>query len=525
MPMKQQVLLESGRTTLVPNLSVTERGSWLRWAALAWALAIMTFHIVSAALGRSLHRYIHLGEALGFARGSINLLKPVIIGWNLNGSPTPQDLPLWQAAVAVLFKCFGVWFGLANIVSLVLFFSCLYPLFRLAERFGPKGCGWWTVVLFLAQPIVFLYAGLASSDGFALALAVWFMFFATRLMEEKTLKWMLLTTLAGALAAVSKFPFFLAAGLACFFMVVASHRRQFTIWLWLGIAALLIGAVFEGWEKYANHCYAQAELPYQDLTTSNPQIGWWFFGDLEYRLSPGVWVTGGWRALTTVFGSFALGGVFLLAWLRRGSNGMAKWWLVGGVGTTLIFFHLVLHTHNYYLMFAPGVALLCGELAFRMEPKLQPAEGWRRGLVRGVVMLTLAMSTAQGLAGAHVVLFQDDYMYALAQAIQEHTRESDKLFMYGGDLTGELLVLSNRNGLSAYDLKLLDHPATYERLKSLGFTKVVMVSESPLVAAIKRSTKIHLDLYRLTYHAAETPTVEHLPTVLQNEDILIKELR
>ena len=204
---------------------------------------------------------------------------------------------------------------------------------------------------------------------------------------------------------------------------------------------------------------------------------------------------------------------------------MAKWWLAGGVVTTVIFFHLVLHTHNYYLMFAPGVAILCGELAFRMEPRLQPAEGWRRGLVRGVVMLTLAVSTGQGLAGAHVLLLQDDYMYALAQVIQGHTRESDKLLMHGGDLTGELLVLSNRNGLSVNDLKLLDDPATSQRLKSLGFTKVVMVSESPLVAAVKRSTKIHLDFHRLTYHRAETPTVEHLPTVLQNDDILIKEFR
>ena len=140
-------------------------------------------------------------------------------------------------------------------------------------------------------------------------------------------------------------------------------------------------------------------------------------------------------------------------------------------------------------------------------------------------MLALVVCTVQGLVGAHVVMLQDDYTYAMARVIQEHTRESEKLVMEGGDLTGELLVLANRNGLSVYDLKPLEDPATYERLKSLGFTKVIMVSESPLVAAVRRSTRIHLDLHRLTYHSAETPTVERLPTVLQNEDILIKELR
>ncbi len=522
--MTNELSTQSRVTELRPRESATHCGTWVKWAALAWALAIVAFHLGSAALGKPLYRYLHIGEAIGFANGSINLLNPVIIGWNLNNSPTPQDLPLWQAAVAVLFKLFGIHFGLANVVSLVLFFTCLYPLYRLAERFGPPGCGWWAVLLFLAQPIVFLYAGLASSDGFALGLSVWFMFCAMRLIERQNLGWLLLTALAGGLAAVSKVPFFMAAGLACFFMVAAQYRDRLPVWVWLGIAAVLIGLAFMAWEHHANHCYAQAELSYQDLTTSSSSNIDWFFGNMKYRLSPGVWVTGAWRILTTLFGSFALAGLFLLALFRRESSGTARWWLAGAVVTTLIFFHLVFLHHHYYLMFAPGLAILCAEFAAALEQQFNTHESPRQWGLRVAVALALALGTIQGLAGEHVNLFMDDYPRAMAQVIQQHTQPSEKLLMHGGDLTGELLILAHRDGLSVYDLKILDDPATYQRLKSLGYTKVVMVSESPLVAAIKRSTKTHLDLQRVTYQTAETPLVERMPTLLQTEDILIKQL-
>jgi len=140
------------------------------------------------------------------------------------------------------------------------------------------------------------------------------------------------------------------------------------------------------------------------------------------------------------------------------------------------------------------------------------------------VLVGLALSTVQGVAGAHLILFRDDYPHAMAQLIQQHTQPSDKLIMQGGDLTGELLILAQRAGLSVYDVKLLDDPQTYKLLKSRGFTKLVMVSESPLLAAIKRSTKSHLGLHRVTYHDQETATVERLPTLFETEDILMKEL-
>src|SRR5207248_1719493 len=61
----------------------TASASLVRWAVLTWMVGIAAFHIGSALAGRPIYRDIHLGTALEYAKGSINLLKPVVVGFNL----------------------------------------------------------------------------------------------------------------------------------------------------------------------------------------------------------------------------------------------------------------------------------------------------------------------------------------------------------------------------------------------------------------------------------------------------------
>src|SRR5208282_3109587 len=124
-----------------------------------------------------------------------------------------QELPLWQMAAGLAFKWFGPWWGWANVVALVLFLPCLFPLFQIARLFLDERCAWWTLVFFLAEPLVFLYAGTASTDGFSLAITIWFLYFGMRLLRSPDWKWLLVASATGSLAAVSKLPFFMAAGL------------------------------------------------------------------------------------------------------------------------------------------------------------------------------------------------------------------------------------------------------------------------------------------------------------------------
>jgi hypothetical protein len=266
-----------------------------------------------------------------------------------------------------------------------------------------------------------------------------------------------------------------------------------------------------------------------DLRPSNPDAFFWFFGDLHYRLSPGVWIKGLYRILTSLWGGFGFASVLLLALCRPGSSRLGRWWLGGAILSTLVFFHIVLHHSHYYLMFAPAVAFLGAQVIANSRISWTGLEGPQAGLMgqrigRVAALAALGLSTLQGMAGLHVVLSFDRYPQVMAEIIRQHTRPSDKLVIQGGGWGGELLILSERKGLSVWNTGLLEDPKTYERLKAAGFTKLVMVSESPLLGAIERSTVPRLIPVRDPYSAHTTPKVQSLPTVIQTEDILIKEL-
>jgi len=102
---------------------------------------IASLHLGSAFVGRPLFRASHLGPALNYAHSSIDLLRPIIVGFNAAGTPTALELPLWQAAVALAFKVtHSTWYGWANVTSLLLFATGVWPFFQLSRHYaGARG--------------------------------------------------------------------------------------------------------------------------------------------------------------------------------------------------------------------------------------------------------------------------------------------------------------------------------------------------------------------------------------------------
>ena len=109
------------------------------------------------------------------------------------------------------FKMFGTWFGWANLVSLLFMCSGLIPLYKLAQRFVDADSSWWTLLFFLTQPLIIIYAGVASPEGMSLVAAIWFMFFATKLWDEPKAGWAALAAVFGGWAELA---------------VVLTHRNQ-----------------------------------------------------------------------------------------------------------------------------------------------------------------------------------------------------------------------------------------------------------------------------------------------------------
>jgi 4-amino-4-deoxy-L-arabinose transferase-like glycosyltransferase len=506
--------------------------------AVALFLLICAFHLGCAVAGRPIFRATYIGTALEYARGSISLLNPVIVGFNATGTPTIQEFPLWQAATAIFFKVLGTsWYGWGNVVSLLFFATCIWPFFSLAKAYVGERAAWWALVFFLAEPLIVVFAGEGSPDGLGLVLSIWFLFCADRLMKTGKAGWWFAAAIVGALAAMTKLPFFMVVGICSAFTLLYQRGRT-RDWLLLGAVGAVAVAAFLVWTKHGDAMAARAEFPYVELRISeSPFIKYWYFGDFAYRLSPMKWIKGGWRFLHGTLGSLPLTLVLVAGLMALGGR-MPRLWLAAVAITTLVFTHLVLEHWHYYLMVCPAVALLCGLAIARWEEILgrEFATAW---FGPAAVGLALVLASVQGITAMHISIDLDPYAREISAQIRQNTSETDKLVLYTVDPVwgGEMLFRSGRAGLSVIELEsrpggpapkglrdILTNQEDLRRLKTLGYTKLVLVSQSPVRYAVEASRPGQIRT-RTPYPSSIAPAVDKWPAMFRSEDLLIRQIR
>ena len=106
----------------------------------------------------------------------------------------------------------------------------------------------------------------------------------------------------------------------------------------------------------------------------------------------------------------------------------------------------------------------------------------------------------------------------------EHTAPDEKIVVINGGWGGDLLILSGRHGLSADTpdiVKVLDQG---HDLQSMGYNKVIIASESPLLHAVQVSNPGSADRERILWESFATPEFRDWPDIYRSEDLVIKEL-
>ncbi len=458
------------------------------------AVCVAAFQLTLAARGHCLMRVQHVCTAVEYARGHIDLLRPVILGANANGVPTPEEFPIWQAITAVFMKVFGLWYGWGTVVSMLFLASSMWALFDLTRRLFSERAAWWTVLFSLVQPLNILFGAGANGDGTAWVFAVWFLYFAYRMMSEGSWSWWLAATLAGCLSATTKAPFFMTVGLTAFFWLLHSYRRSRLAWMQLLLGAAVSCIAFAAWDAHCNRTVAAAEFPLVPLGNVFGKSGtWrWWFGDLALRLNPSTWIIGGWHILTHVVGNLSAI-LLVMATLRLPRSWPAWLWLLGACCSTLVFTSVILfrgHLH-YFFIFSPAVALLCARAVEEFEPHLwrvlRVGAVWRCALIT----VTLVFSLIESLQVIHLTMYFDTYSQDVANFIHQNTAPTDKLVVFG-QVWGEPFMLAQRQGLTGgFGLEAsgwLNDPAKLARLKKLGFNRLVLINNSPFVVALTQVT-------------------------------------
>ncbi len=488
-------------------------------------IAAIAFPLLCAWKGFPLYRDIHLGTAVEYSKHTIGISATQIVGFNATGTPTIQEFPIWQILAGAALKTLGPWWGWANVVSILIFITSLYPLYMLGRAcIGHRG-GPWTLIFYLTQPLVFRYFGIASTDGTSITAMIWFLYFGYRILSAPSFKIILWSgaAVAGTATALLKLPFFMATGIALLGYHLLTNRKSFKHLVALGSIGFLAGIAFLFWTKYTDKLQAGALFPFVDLRLSNAEMLFWYFGDLKYRLTPGVWIKGGWRALNCLFGSFVLLGLGTLG-IFKSRPLQLPLCLIGGTGiTTLVFTHIILHHSHYYLMLSPAVAMLSANGFLWLKDSFSMSQRREQTIVT-VVGILLGMSLVQGLMGMKITETFDPYSKKISTLVEKYTRPTDKLLIQGGGWGGDILNRSNRVGLSIWCTKFLEDPANFEKLKDLGYNKLVMISESPMMHAIQAVNPGESDRKRESYEQQRTTIARNWPILYQTEDIIIQEI-
>jgi hypothetical protein len=487
----------------------------LIFMAVLLAASLVFFELWMASTDHDNSRDQHLGAAVAYAKGHIDLLRPTLLGFNANGSPTPLEFPIWQAITAVLMKCFGLWYGWGNVVSLVFFFSSLWVLFDLCWRLCSVRVAWWAMVFSLSQPLSFIVGGQAGGDSTAWSFAMWLIYFSYRMMnEEKWGWWWLAAAFAGCLCAMTKAPFFMAAGLTTIFWLLLCHRYSIRAWVSLTSVGFISVISLLVWNIHCHRVYAEAEFQTINMDPFNSGINHWYFGTMAYRLNLHNWVRGGWHLTALLLGNLSF--VFLLLLSSRLKQAVEAWLcLLAAVCTTMVFTPLLWEHVHYFMMYAPAAAWLCAASAAESEFAI-----WDRlratVIFRTIILvLTFAASLAGTYMAIHFNMIFDPYQEEVGRIIQQHIPPDDKIVVWGMNW-GDPFLRSDRQGLtgglSLDDSQWINDPHNVKRLQELGYKEIVLLNPSPFIVTLtsvigKHGEKI-VDLH------------QHLPLIAKNWPVL-----
>ena len=476
--------------------------------------AIWIYAGVWVILGFPIYRDQHLGTAIKYANEGVDLLRPVIMGFNATGTGTPQEFPFWQALAGLALRLMGGWWGAATIVSLVLFSLSLPFFWKAAKEDSDAKTAWIALLFLLSQPLVFHLAGGAQTDGLSLGLLFFFFYSSESLRTKPSYRIFFVCLLASCLLALTKLPYLMVGGGAAILRLLLLRRATVSQWVFLSASGAIALTIFWLWNHWCDHEIGRAVFRYRPLTFR--EIPDWFLGSWEYRLNPLNYLKASWRALACLWGSFILVGLTVYG-LWKNPRSLGACLLYGALLTTMVFTKLVLIHRHYYLMYAPGVALLNAAALFALFP-------YPKKLIPLILAPLLLFSLAQGLIDIEVVATGDPHMKNMGTIIAQNTSEKEKLLILGGGWGGDAFLHSGRNGLSVDDTALPENHDSCRSLKALGYTKFIWIAESPLLHALQITNPGGSGRTRERFPVKPAPQTFSWHTIFGSNEIVIKEL-
>ena len=118
----------------------------------------------------------------------------------------------------------------------------------------------------------------------------------------------------------------------------------------------------------------------------------------------------------------------------------------------------------------------------------------------------------------------DPFMKRVAKIVQNYTQAGEKLLVANGGWGGDLLILSGRQGLSVDSTELGENANSLAKLKELGYTEFVALTESPLLHAQQITNPGSTIKERFNWSAFLSAAYQQWGTVSESDSVVIKNL-
>ena len=118
----------------------------------------------------------------------------------------------------------------------------------------------------------------------------------------------------------------------------------------------------------------------------------------------------------------------------------------------------------------------------------------------------------------------DPYPARIAKLVQNNTKVEDRLLIIGGGWGGDVLFRAKRQGLSIWNTQFLEDASNFKKARELGFTKLVVVRESPLLVALQKTNPSGTKYSGEPFSRFLSPITTHWPALYEDEQLMIREI-
>ena len=380
-------------------------------------------------------------------------------GWQLDyptplfGPPwsVPMEFPTYQTIVAAGHHLTGLPLEpVGRLVGILFLFACLPALHDLLGLAGlPHSRRLIVHALVLTAPVYLFYARTFMIETTALCFSVWFLALFRRSLESRHPGWIIATTLAAVLAALTKITTFLIFGLPAVALALAAWRARRATAARPGalLLAALVPAVLSlglAWWWIAHADAVKDSNPFTGFLTAR-ELRAWNFGPWSLRLDWSFWV----HLQETIVGHNLTEGGLVLAlfcapFASARSRRLAAVALLGFASGPLVFANLY-HIHDYY--YAANAFFLVAAAGLMLasawdDPRLPRGANW---LALGLVLTCQLHAFYRGYYSHHRNPAPPPP--ELAALIRAAVPPEDAVLIYGADWDPRLPYYAQRRAV------------------------------------------------------------------------------